>query len=565
MLSSAEFRNPLDQIGKYKIVREIGQGATSRVYKGRDESLGRFVAIKTIAAEVSKDETLRKRFEREAQAAALLNHPHIVTVYDYGQERDKLYIAMELLEGVDLKQALAEGLLKTLDQKLDVIDQICDGLAFAHAHGVFHRDLKPANLHILPSGQMKIMDFGLARLSGSDMTRTGLVMGTPHYMSPEQVRGEHVDARSDVFALGCVFYEVLTGKKPFEAESLHSVLYKVMQAAPPSAASVVPGLAPVILQVLEKALAKRPADRFQDAGEFRAVLASARQALASGRGDESLPGLQRPAPPSASSSSLRSSAMQPVERVAPGGPEVSAPPSSPSASRRPDRPSGSRPRSGATPPKRSGFGPILWIVGAVLLAVAILGLLLLLRPPPPAAAVKPPAGGQIGTMAKELADTEVRNARKKLEAGDYADAAFRAERALKFDPGNAEAKGVLTEARQIQERIDAAVAEARSSAAGDEAKKAAYWSLLELSPDNPAAAEIAPSLDAGFKARADEARSLMAEAQRAAEKAQASRLEGFREGAGLGRDAETAYKAKAYARAARDYMRARERFRRVLR
>ncbi len=555
----------MDQIGKYKIVSKIGQGATSHVYKGFDATLGRHVAIKTIAAEVSKDEMLRKRFEREALAAASLNHPHIIKIYDFGQEHDKLYMAMELLDGVDLKLALAEGRLKSLDEKLDVMDQICDGLALAHSHGIFHRDLKPANLHLLPSGQVKIMDFGLARLSGSDMTRTGLVMGTPHYMSPEQVRGEHVDARSDVFALGCVFYEILTGRKPFDAESLHSVLYKVMQAEPAPATEAVPGLPPVVLQVLEKALAKRPADRFQDAGEFRTFLERAREALASGRGDEPLPGLQRPVPGPPSPVGPRSPVTQPVERVPVPAPEGPVSPSPASTSRRPDRPpSGSRPRSGAVASKPSGPGALPWIMGALVLAAVPVALILFLRrTPAPAAAVTPHATGQIGTMAKELADTEVRNARKKLEAGDYADAVFRAERALRFDPANAAAKEVLAEARTFQERIAAAVADARSTT---DAKKAeAFWSLLEMAPDHPDGAEIAPSLDAGFQARAEQARGLMADAQRAAEKAQATRLDGFREASALARDGEAAFKSRAYARAARDYMRARERFRRVLR
>jgi serine/threonine protein kinase len=543
----------LDQIGKYKIVSKIGQGATSHVYKGKDETLGRFVAIKTIAAEVSKDETLRKRFRREAESAALLNHPNIITVYDFGEEQDKLYIAMELLEGVDLKQALAERRLTTLDQKLDVMDQICEGLAFAHSHGIFHRDLKPANLHLLASGKLKIMDFGLARLSGSDMTRTGLVMGTPHYMSPEQVRGEHVDARSDVFAMGCVFYEILTGKKPFDAESLHSVLYKVMQADPPPASDAVPGLPGVILQVLDKSLAKRPADRFQDAAEFRAVLEGAREALAAGRGDEPLPGIQKP-PPSGAPGAPRPPVTQPVERVPSAvTPEAPPTPSPASASRRPDRPSsGARAHSASTPPKPAGPLPVLWIGGALLLAALLGGFFMFRSPPSPTSPAAPPTSGQISTLAKELADTEVRNARNKLE------------RALKFDPGNADAREVLDAARKIQVRIDTAVADAKSAA--DEAAKAeAYWKLLEIAPDHPAAAEIAPTIDAGFKARADESRNLMTEAQRAAEKGQAARLEGFREGTELARDAETSYKERAYARAARDYMRARERYRRLLR
>jgi tetratricopeptide (TPR) repeat protein len=383
-------------------------------------------------------------------------------------------------------------------------------------------------------------------------------------MSPEQVRGEHVDARSDVFALGCVFYEILTGKKPFDAESLHSVLYKVMQAEPPSVKAAVPSLPSVVVQVLEKALAKKPADRFQDAGEFRAVLETAREAMASGRGDEPLAGASKPPASAASPAAAKSSVTQPVERVPPSAAEPPPTPSPASSSRRPERPSsGARPRSVASEPPSGGPAMLIWIAVAVLVVAVIVGQVLL-RAPAPAPTTAPPTSGQISTLAKELADTEVRNARKKLETGDYADAVFRAERALKFDPANAEAKEVLGQAKKVQDQIDAAVSDAKAST--DPAKKAdAFWKLLDVAPDHAAAAEIAPALDAGFKARADEARALMTEAQRAAEKAQATRLDGFRDGTALARDADTSYKARAYARAARDYMRARDRFRRVQR
>ncbi|HEY6546537.1 MAG TPA: protein kinase, partial [Vicinamibacteria bacterium] len=284
----------MDQIGRYKIVAKIGQGGTSHVWKGFDATLNRHVAVKTMSADMADDPALKKRFEREAQSAARLNHPHIITIYDFGQEQDKLYMAMELLEGMDLKQAISKGRLKSLDEKLDIVSQICDGLAFAHAHEIVHRDLKPANVQLLPDGQVKIMDFGLARLSGSDMTRTGLVMGTPNYMSPEQVRGEHVDLRSDVFSLGCLFYEILTSQKPFDADSIHSVLYKVMQEEPKAARELVPGLPLVLQQLLEKAMAKKPAERFQNAGEFGDFLERAREAIAGGRGGEALPGLVPP-------------------------------------------------------------------------------------------------------------------------------------------------------------------------------------------------------------------------------------------------------------------------------
>ena len=565
----------MDKIGKYRIDSKIGQGATSHVYKGKDEVLDRFVAVKVIAGDVGSDATLRKRFEREAQSAAVLNHPHIITVYDYGQEQDKLYIAMELLDGLDLKEALAQGKLKGLEQKLDVMDQICDGLAFAHANGVFHRDLKPANLHVLRSGQVKIMDFGLARLSGSDMTKTGLVMGTPHYMSPEQVRGEHVDARSDVFALGCVFYEILTGKKPFDAESLHSVLYKVMQAEPPPARDLVPDLPLVVVQVLEKSLAKRPADRFQDAGDLRSALERARDAWASGRGDEPLTGLTKPtaAPPHVPTGAARSSGdpasgshpSTPSSERAPMAADSGAPSS---GSRRAERTSGARSRSGPShPPRRPGPGLLFWALGALGVAVVVLLLFFFLRSAPAPQAPPPAETGQISTLAKELADTEVRTARKKLEAGDYEDAVRRADRALKFDPGSAEAKEVLAEAKKAQEQIDAAVTAARAGAAGGDARAAAdaLWSLLVLAPDHAAAGEIAPSLDGGFKARADEARSLMAEAQKATEKTPPTRPDLVKEAAALSRDGDAAVKARNYAQAARAFLRARDRYKRAIR
>src|SRR6266536_5489846 len=203
----------IEQIGKYKILEKIGEGAMGEVYKAHDPILNRFVAVKTISAELGGDDTLRRRFEREAQSAARLNHPNIITVYDFGEEHGKIYMAMELLEGRDLKELIGSHSLGDLEQKLDIMDQISDGLAFAHANDLVHRDLKPANIHVQPTGQVKILDFGLARLSSSSMTRTGMVMGTPHYMSPEQIRGEKVDARSDTFSLGAVFYELLSGRR----------------------------------------------------------------------------------------------------------------------------------------------------------------------------------------------------------------------------------------------------------------------------------------------------------------------------------------------------------------
>jgi len=285
----------LEQIGKYKILGKIGQGAMGEVYRAQDSVLNRDVAIKTISSELGADDALRRRFQREAQSAARLNHPNIITVYDYGEEQGKIYMAMELLDGADLKQAIARRAPLSLDDKLSIVDQIAEGLAFAHSHEIVHRDLKPANVHLLGNGQVKIMDFGLARLGGSEMTRAGMVMGTPHYMSPEQVRGERADARSDVFALGCVFYELLTYQKPFDADSMHSVLFKVMQEDPRPVRETSPDVPAVLVQVVERAMSKDGAQRFQNASEFRSALHRAMQAVASGRGDTPLRDLAPPA------------------------------------------------------------------------------------------------------------------------------------------------------------------------------------------------------------------------------------------------------------------------------
>ena len=293
-----------EKIGKYQITGKLGQGAMGEVFRAHDPVLNRDVAIKRISAGLDADETVRKRFMREAQAVALLSHPHIITVFELGFENDQMFMAMELLEGKDLKYAIANRKM-TLDEKLGLMEQICEGLAFAHARELVHRDLKPANIHILPGDKVKIMDFGLARMAGSDMTSTGTVMGTPHYMSPEQVRGIKADARSDVFALGCVFYELLSGHKPFDAESMHGVLFKVMQEEPPPMVEFAPDLPPVLVHAVERALAKDPAERFQNAGEMLAALRQTRAAVAGGRG-QAADQTRGPAAPSVARGASRS-------------------------------------------------------------------------------------------------------------------------------------------------------------------------------------------------------------------------------------------------------------------
>ena len=256
----------VEQLGKYKIVDKLGQGAMGEVFRAHDPVLGRDVAIKVTAGKLSGDEASRQRFLREARAAAQLTHPNIVTVYDYGEE-PATYIVMELLEGTDLRALIEQGRIQSLEDKLAVMEQILDGLAFAHSKGLVHRDLKPGNIHLLPNGQVKIMDFGLARHE-EDAAATGAVMGTPYYMAPETAQGEATTTRSDVFSLGVLFYELLSGKRPFTGASVPAVLLAVATKDPEPLAQAAPDLPPALGPFVGRALAKNPEGRYADAAEM---------------------------------------------------------------------------------------------------------------------------------------------------------------------------------------------------------------------------------------------------------------------------------------------------------
>jgi len=258
------------RVGRYKILGELGRGAMGIVYKAEDPNLDRVVALKTILlsddAEGRKD--YHKRFFLEAKAAGKLTHPHIVTTYDFGEEEDLAYLAMELLEGDDLRTRIKEGPLAIADA-VDIAQQVADGLGFAHERGVVHRDIKPGNIMLLPRGQAKIMDFGIARMRSADFkTSTGIVMGTPRFMSPEQVAGDPVDHRSDIFSLGVVLYEMLTGTGLFAGEDTPQIAHNVthVEHVPPSRLN--PDVPSMLDFAVARALKKDPAVRYQDAYEF---------------------------------------------------------------------------------------------------------------------------------------------------------------------------------------------------------------------------------------------------------------------------------------------------------
>jgi serine/threonine-protein kinase len=530
----------LETFGKYRLVAKIGQGAMGEVYRAHDTALGRDVAVKTILADMGRDDTLRKRFQREAQSAARLNHPNIIKVYDFGEQHGRLYMAMELLEGLDLKQAIAERRLGTLDAKLALMQQIAEGLAFAHRNDVVHRDLKPANVHVQPDGSVKIMDFGLARLSGSDMTRSGMIMGTPHYMSPEQVRGERVDARSDVFSVGCIFYEVLTERKPFDADSMHAVLFKVLQDEPPPVRAWVPDLPLVAEQVLARALAKQPDERFADAGGLQAALEQARTALEEGRGAEPLDDLPLPMASAMSAPTATGSAPESARAAA----------------------SLAGPATIARARQVSGSTKLLLMLGSALAAVT-LGVMLaafMMR----GRGTQPEAGptGPVDGLARAVAGTQTELARKKLEAGDYEGARRQAEQALGLDPANAEAKALLERAKRILTERQRALDEARRTADGDDPVRAreALRKLMLTDPNHPQVAALAARQEGAFQQHADEARRAMLEARGAAEQAGFAAVDAFRDGQRLAREGEAAAQARKWATAAARYWAARERF-----
>jgi eukaryotic-like serine/threonine-protein kinase len=265
-----------EQIGRYRILEELGRGAMGVVYKATDPALGRTVALKTmvLSAEEPDSDEFQRRFFQEGKAAGQLTHPHIVTVYDFGEEGDIAYMAMELLDGKELRARLKEGPLPTAEA-VDIAAQVADGLGFAHEHGIVHRDVKPGNIMLLARGQAKIMDFGIARVRASDhKTSTGMVLGTPKYMSPEQVAGTPVDHRSDIFSLGIVLYEMLTRSPPFTGDDATQVMHRISTAEPPAPGRINPEVPSLLDFVVARALKKDPAVRYQDANEMAADLRS---------------------------------------------------------------------------------------------------------------------------------------------------------------------------------------------------------------------------------------------------------------------------------------------------
>jgi serine/threonine-protein kinase len=270
-------------LGRYQVEKELGKGAMGVVYLGKDPKISRVVAIKTMALSQEFDadelEDVKTRFFREAETAGRLNHPNIVTIFDAGEEHDLAYIAMEFLKGQDLVPYTKPDNLLPLLKVMSIVARVADALAYAHTQNVVHRDIKPANVMYEPGSDMlKVTDFGIARITDSSKTKTGMVLGTPAYMSPEQLAGKKIDGRSDLFSLGVSLYQLACGKLPFEGDSMAQLMFKITSEPPTDILSVNPDLPECVVAIINKSLAKQVEERYQTGAEMAQAL---RQCMAS--------------------------------------------------------------------------------------------------------------------------------------------------------------------------------------------------------------------------------------------------------------------------------------------
>ena len=280
----------MKKIGKYELVEKIGSGSMGMVWRAFDPAIRRSVALKTMTEAGLERSDLRARFLREAQAAGQLRHPNVVTIYDLGEEGDSPYIVMELLDGEDLAHLIARKEQLSLDRRLELMVQVLRGLDYAHQQGVVHRDVKPANIHVTGDGSAKIMDFGIAHLTSSEMTRTGTILGTVNYMSPEQITGAKLDGRSDLFSVGIILHELLTFRNPFGGSSVTETMYNIVHRPPAVPDELPTGTPPELRRILFRALEKDPAQRYQTALEMAADLEAL---LAARRGSSTAEALAR--------------------------------------------------------------------------------------------------------------------------------------------------------------------------------------------------------------------------------------------------------------------------------
>ncbi len=362
----------LTKAGRYQIVSELGRGSMGVVYHGFDPVIGRTVAIKTMLTEGLTSQEFREfksRFQREAQAAGVLSHPNIVNVFDYGEDNGVLYLIMEYLEGKSLEKLIEEQGMLPIETIIPMFDQVCGALDHAHQHDIVHRDIKPANIMILDNGLVKVTDFGIAKMMSMGMTQAGQVLGTPNYMSPEQVKGRQIDGRSDIFSLGIILYDLVTGEMPFGGQNITTVIYKIINENPIPPRELDATIHPGLSYVICKALAKSPDERYQTCRELADDL----------KNFKSLAGSASPSAtiivkvPPLSSTDLERAATPPVE--------ISRPPAVPTETvhtPRIEQPSPAQVPAQAVPPpityQEPHTPPMVWIF-LTLGAVVLLGIL----------------------------------------------------------------------------------------------------------------------------------------------------------------------------------------------
>jgi len=321
-----------DQLGRYKVLKRLGAGAMGEVYLAEDPQIGRNIALKTVLVQEGRAQELeerKRRLLREARAAGKLLHPNIIALFDAGEDQGILYLAFEFVEGKDLADRVAEGPQLSLGEALAIVRQAAEGLDYAHRQGVVHRDIKPSNLMITADGRVKIADFGIARVADqtSDLTMTGSVVGSPHYMSPEQIRGEELDGRTDLFSLGVLLYEILCRRRPFEGETLTTLVYQILNQEPTPLVVRRPDLGPRLEQLVLRMLHKDRDQRFASAAEVVREIAVCERELSS---DQLAGAAMREESPSDATVRMPD---RPPARPQPPPPPVSAAPPPPPAAR----------------------------------------------------------------------------------------------------------------------------------------------------------------------------------------------------------------------------------------
>ena len=452
----------MQTIGRYELVEKLGQGGMGVVYRAFDPLLQRVVAVKLIAA-LEADQELRERFFREARAAGQLSHKNIITIYDLGEHEGQPFLAMEYLEGQDLQQRMTSPAAMSLARKLELAIEICEGLEYAHLHGVIHRDIKPANIFITNGGIAKILDFGLARLITSELTNSNMMMGTLNYMAPEQVRGERADHRSDIFSAGVVLYEVLGGRRAFDGDSFGATLYKILEEVPVPLRELNENLPPELIAIVERAIEKPRETRYQHMGEMLRDLVAYRQHLLI----TNSPAFGSMAPTSASDAPTMAAPASPRPFRAPSDRASAATtgrPVTPAVSTPPPAPA---PGAGSRGPMLAGAAALVLVLGAgatwMLTGDGTAAPDMETTANQPQGAAPDPAA-EAAQQKAETIERGLATARDQLAGGQYEAAATAAGEVLALEPGNSDARRIMDDASRSRGKGTAEARERMTSA-----------------------------------------------------------------------------------------------------